>query len=362
MAWIKIIGMQGPEKSLEILKSLFPDDDPFVAYNFSETHKAVLGIGAKKLESQLSEITRVNDPDSFGITALSWAARRGDDRSLIQLLARGADPNICDIWDMAPVHFASNLSDPNSVQQLVYYRANVNKTDRWCRNAFHYMTKTCSNPAFFEPFIRAGIEINHLEHWGKPALNVAAVFNNHQIVKYLLDNGAEMTYFDADDDSVIFEAVHHNSHEVLKILLQENADVTTVNRWGQTILHMAAIYGDGTTMNILNDIELSENCLAIRNTGGLTPAEAFDKREGRPENLDEAFQRLRMSQTRNFECEREQAKGNGPENQLGVTRPVSSHLRCHLLPLLLLLLMASLVFFHFHPLLYSFLTHPILCI
>lgn len=216
---------------------------------------------------------------------------------MIQLLVRKADPNICNIWGMAPIHFASNLSDPNSVQQLVCYRADVNKADRWGRNAFHYMTKTCSDLAFFEPIIRAGIEIDHLEYWGKPPLHVAAVSNNHQAVKYLLDNGAKTTYFDADDDSVVFEAVHHNSHEVLEILFNAKPDVTTINRWGYTILHMAAIYGDEATMDTLNDIKLNENCLSIRSTDGLTPADIFDKREGGSKSLGEAFRRLQMSHT-----------------------------------------------------------------
>jgi ankyrin repeat protein len=293
---VKILGKQGNEERLDMLKVLFPDDDPFLTFNFSEAHKLVFLKGGGRLESfQSSRLEKVDDLDRFGITALSWAARRGDDKSLIHLLDRGADPNICDVWGMAPIHFASNLSNPNSIQQLVSWRADVNKADGWGRNAFHYMTKTCSDTAFLEPIIEAGIDIDHLEYWGKPPLHVAAVCNNHQAVLYLLAMGAKTTYFDADKDSVVFEAVHHNSHEVLKILRDANADLGTVNRWGYTILHMAAIYADETTMDILNGIKLNDGCLSLRSADGLTPPETFSKREARSRSLDKAFGKLQMS-------------------------------------------------------------------
>src|SRR6266536_1994135 len=156
VAWTKILGKQGSEESLRGLQALFSSRDHLERFNFSKSHKSILALDGMQLEDlQNCNASEINTIDSFGITALSWAARRGDDAAVSLLLKHGSDPNICDIWGFSPLHFAANLSERESIDQLISYGAEVNKTDRWDRNPFHYMTLTCSDSAFYDPLVKA---------------------------------------------------------------------------------------------------------------------------------------------------------------------------------------------------------------
>ena len=73
-------------------RSDFVDDQ-----DFPSAHKIVLGMSFRSLDDLLRcDKAAVHEVDFGGRTALSWAAMRGDDRSVVTLLSYGADPNIVD--------------------------------------------------------------------------------------------------------------------------------------------------------------------------------------------------------------------------------------------------------------------------
>ncbi|XP_026131834.1 Usher syndrome type-1G protein homolog [Carassius auratus] len=83
----------------------------------------------------LKDATRkdLNAPDEDGMTPTLWAAHHGNLDALRLLVARGGDPDKCDIWGNTPLHLAAANGHLNCLSFLVSFGANV-----WCLdNDYH---------------------------------------------------------------------------------------------------------------------------------------------------------------------------------------------------------------------------------
>ncbi|XP_018919279.1 Usher syndrome type-1G protein [Cyprinus carpio] len=83
----------------------------------------------------LKEATRkdLNAPDEDGMTPTLWAAHHGNLDALRLLVARGGDPDKCDIWGNTPLHLAAANGHLNCLSFLVSFGTNV-----WCLdNDYH---------------------------------------------------------------------------------------------------------------------------------------------------------------------------------------------------------------------------------
>ncbi|KAG1930378.1 Usher syndrome type-1G protein homolog [Pimephales promelas] len=83
----------------------------------------------------LREATRkdLNAPDEDGMTPTLWAAHHGNVDALRLLVARGGDPDKCDIWGNTPLHLAAANGHLNCLSFLVSFGTNV-----WCLdNDYH---------------------------------------------------------------------------------------------------------------------------------------------------------------------------------------------------------------------------------
>ncbi|CAM4422966.1 hypothetical protein PO909_002354 [Leuciscus waleckii] len=83
----------------------------------------------------LKEATRkdLNAPDEDGMTPTLWAAYHGNLDALRMIVARGGNPDKCDIWGNTPLHLAASNGHLNCLSFLVSFGANV-----WCLdNDYH---------------------------------------------------------------------------------------------------------------------------------------------------------------------------------------------------------------------------------
>nr|XP_057923125.1 pre-mRNA splicing regulator USH1G-like [Doryrhamphus excisus] len=83
----------------------------------------------------LKEATRkqLNAPDEDGMTPTLWAAYSGNMHALRTIVARGGDPDKCDIWGNTPLHLASANGHHACLSFLVAFGANL-----WCLdNDYH---------------------------------------------------------------------------------------------------------------------------------------------------------------------------------------------------------------------------------
>ncbi|KAB5554054.1 hypothetical protein PDJAM_G00047180 [Pangasius djambal] len=83
----------------------------------------------------LKEATRkdLNAPDEDGMTPTLWAAYHGNLDALRLIVARGGNPDKCDIWGNTPLHLAASNGHLNCLSFLVSFGANT-----WCLdNDYH---------------------------------------------------------------------------------------------------------------------------------------------------------------------------------------------------------------------------------
>ncbi|XP_061567503.1 pre-mRNA splicing regulator USH1G isoform X2 [Cololabis saira] len=83
----------------------------------------------------LKEATRkdLNAPDEDGMTPTLWAAYHGNLEALRLIVARGGNPDKCDIWGNTPLHLGAANGHLNCLFFLVSFGANI-----WCLdNDYH---------------------------------------------------------------------------------------------------------------------------------------------------------------------------------------------------------------------------------
>uniref|UniRef100_A0A2N9IRV1 Potassium channel n=1 Tax=Fagus sylvatica TaxID=28930 RepID=A0A2N9IRV1_FAGSY len=149
--------------------------------------------------------------------SLCFAATRGDDSLLHQLLKRGSDPNEADNGGRTALHIAASKGSEHCVVLLLEYGADPNVRD------------SEGNVALWE-----------------------AIFGGHKsVIKLLIDNRAKI-YF-GDVGLFACTAVEQNNLELLKDIVQYGGDVKLPKSNGSTALHAAVCEGNTEIVKFLLD-------------------------------------------------------------------------------------------------------------
>lgn len=141
MAWTTVHSFEGTlnaftSRASEI-RAIFPNS-PSVdeQRKFTRIHKTVLRILHLDLEKQLLyNRSTIDDEDEHGKTALSWAAARGDSKSVETLLRYGASSHISDRIGQGPLRQSIKSHDASCTKLLLAYGAKVDQTDNWRQTA-----------------------------------------------------------------------------------------------------------------------------------------------------------------------------------------------------------------------------------
>ena len=239
----------------------------------------------------------IDDTDTDGRTALSWAAAKGDVDAVKVLLEFGANPNICSHRGQSPLQWAGqNPSErcAEIMQALLDHNVDVNLIDRWNRIVLINAAGDLNDPECLRILVDAGSHLNWRDCHRRTAVGVAAGGGKTENVSFLISRGADPRIPDHWGYAPIHEAVEHNYHRLLERLLQEH-DIVPITKTvkGMTILHIAALWSDIETMHLLakcEDIKIldPDEC----NDEGLSPQNLFDDRENVTPKLREAFRAL----------------------------------------------------------------------
>ncbi|XP_038710789.1 potassium channel AKT1-like isoform X1 [Tripterygium wilfordii] len=192
-----------------------------------------VGDGTIVMNNLLQHLKESNDPVMEGILehtehmlahgrmdvplSLCFAATRGDDLLLHQLLRRGSDPNELDKNGRTALHIAASTGSEHCVVLLLEYGADPNSRD------------SEGNVPLWE-----------------------AIMGRHgSVIKLLLDNGATITSGDVGHFATA--AAEQNNLDLLKDIVNYGGDVTLPTTSGTTALHTAISEGNPETVKFLLD-------------------------------------------------------------------------------------------------------------
>ncbi len=162
----------------------------------------------------------VNAAQGDGMTALHWAADRGDAKLATALLA--AKPNVkavTRIGAYTPLHIAAKSGNADVVAALIKAGSDVKATTTSGATALHFAAKG-GNAKAIEALIAAGADVNAREgEWGQTPLVFAAEFDRADAIRALLKGGADVTVHTAvrsvTDDAAREQAATKRRNEVL---------------------------------------------------------------------------------------------------------------------------------------------------
>lgn len=83
-----------------------------------------------------------------------------------------------------------------------------------------------------------GIDIDPSE-WGRRPIHAATIGGHYKIVKFYIDNGADVNIQTKYGDTALHFAVFHNRSVILKMLLEAHADPTIANNVNKTPIDVA---------------------------------------------------------------------------------------------------------------------------
>lgn len=202
------------------------------------------------------------------MTPFYCAALNGHVKIIQLLFDHNADVNARQINNSTPVHAAVESGHIEVVKMLIAQGVNVNTADN------------SGIVPFYTACLEGSIEIARLlfdlgvdknvstpeDQWAP--LNAASRRGHAEIVKFLLENGAEIDFPNKYQKTPLNLATFGGHLEVIKILVERGADVTKLDIWVWSLLNTAAECGHLEVVNMLLDDGAD---IESTNEDGMTP-------------------------------------------------------------------------------------------
>ena len=226
---------------------------------FQALHAAVLGLSFINIsfEKQLSLVSRdeIDQRDSIGRTALSWASQRGDIKVVEKLLMKGADPNAADFEGVTPLLWCAN--DVKCLNALLEAGAFVNSVNPMGASKLQVIIANLNDTILLDIFWKHGVNLNHKGFQKSTALHIAADFDRVHAMRWLIQKDLSIDVCTVYGQTPLLRAISHKACRSLKILLDNGADyrIKDINHEG--LPHTVARNGDLSVISLLRQTSLS---------------------------------------------------------------------------------------------------------
>jgi uncharacterized protein len=181
----------------------------------------------------ISRGANVNAPQGDGMTALHWAAERGDSAMTSVLIRARANVHaVTRIGDYTPLHIAAKGGYGSVVQTLLRAGSDANAPTSSGAMALHFAA-AAGDPASVKALLERGANVNAKEkEWGQTPLVFAAANNRAEAIRLLLKGGADASIHTAavnlTEQAAAEQAAARKRNEVLVAFEPEkHRDTTT---------------------------------------------------------------------------------------------------------------------------------------
>ena len=224
------------------------------------------------IDHGLKDQTAMETKSASGLTVLHYAARKGDFKTAHILVQNRANVHAESTTDgLTPLYYAA-MGDHFKVSGLLIglgadmYALSKNKSRLW----FHLVEH--GTIAIVGCFLGDVVDVNRKDDmWpnrGATALHYACCRKDGEVVKMLLEEGADVSEKDENNRTALHEAARAGNNAAVILLKAASAVMNAQDLQGNTPLHLAVINGHGELTNWLMNNGSSAN---ISNSNGQTP-------------------------------------------------------------------------------------------
>lgn len=162
----------------------------------------------------------VDVADSYGTTALIVAATAGHAEVVALLLEHGADPKAQDSSGGSPLVNAAFFGRTQAVQALLSKMPPLEKQDG---EELLLLVAGLGHGNILDALIAHGVDVNGRGLKSRTALMAAAAFNQAEVVRRLLKQGADAGLTDDDGMTALRVAEDKGNDEIITLLKQASA-------------------------------------------------------------------------------------------------------------------------------------------
>lgn len=247
---------------------------------------------------------KINAGDRYGVTPLQYAARDGNIDVVKMLVSSGADVNIKDTyWGHCALHRAAAKGYKQIVELLLANGADVYVRDNTYKdvlhiaveNDYHDIVKVILNYRYrkdalaYACMCNANMMKQYLEKYPQfirardyqrwTALHYATAWGDPEVVKLLLDAGADREAKTITGESPLHWAARWGKLKCVEILAAQGADINIRDNNGMTPLHKAASKGQVEVVKYFLDQGMDVNIQDDEGESPLWWAASFGKRD-----------------------------------------------------------------------------------
>jgi ankyrin repeat protein len=181
------------------------------------------GISAGILGALILSVALHASPDAVGVVE---AAMRGDRDAVRSMLKDGADVNSAQGDGMTALHWAAMKGDVPLAEMLLYAGANVKATTRLGGYTPLMLAAKAGDAAMIGALAKAGADVKSATTTGVTPLMLAAASGNAEAVTILLDKGADANAKERSmQQTPLMFAAAANRVEAMQALLERGANV-----------------------------------------------------------------------------------------------------------------------------------------
>lgn len=186
----------------------------------------------------------INAKSESGTTPLLYAAFQGrSELELKQMVEVGADWKICNNYGNTVLHLATEAGNYKAFQYFASLGANTNATNNNGETPIHFLRWTRTNfKEMLNLLLKHGADINAKSKSGNTVL-LNAVFQRKSVnvLKQLVDNGADWKASSSNGKSVVRLAIEGGNIEALKYFVSIGADIHQRNNEGEMPAHFICL-------------------------------------------------------------------------------------------------------------------------
>ncbi|XP_046579350.1 ankyrin repeat domain-containing protein 50-like [Haliotis rubra] len=228
-------------------------------------HKACLGGHVEMVKYVLSlNIVDVNSRGHFGRTPLMLAAYIGQKEVLDVVLSKGGDASLVDIHGDTILHLACLGGNLEIVKYVLSQNiVDVNSRGQYNRTPLMMAARRGHGEVFYLVLHKGG-DASLVDKYGDSILHLACLGGNLEIVKY--DLSQKIFYVNSRgqyDRTPLMMAARMGYGEVFYLVLNIGGDASLVDKYGDSILHLACLGGN---LEIVKYV-LSQNIVDVNSRG-----------------------------------------------------------------------------------------------